>query len=650
MADSFQLKALITGVDKLSPALKGIQKNIRSVQRQLSGLADGAVPFAAGFAASLALPIKLAMDFESAMADVKKVVDFDTPKQFQEMSDDVLGLSKRLPMAATDIAKIFAAGGQSGIARAELAAFAEDAIKMGVAFDMTADEAGQMMAQWRTAFRMGQDQVGDLADQINYLGNTGPANAKKISDIVTRIGSLGEVAGVIPSDIAAIGATIAGVGKEADVTSTGLKNFFLTLTAGKSVSGTQLKAYKFLKIDPAQLAKDMQKDSKTAILRVLKALKNVDKSKQSAVLSSLFGRESIDSISVLLNNIEQLEDNLGKVGDREKYLGSMAKEYSSRASTTANNLVLMTNNLKAMGITIGAILLPPLNDLLMQISPLIDHVTLFAKENPAMVQGLLAGAGALVALKLAAYGANTALSLIGNTAKMSPLGIFLRVATFGIAYLAANWDKYGPIIQAHMGEIKAVAALLTSYMLVFQWRWLKAAAVAGNAGPFMRGLGALKLLTGGVFGARTAFKLLWGVLRMNPLGILLTAIMLVIENWDEMTKGFDTAMAALREFLGLSKSAEKITADLNAGVAPQDALPAYTTGKLGQQGKPYTYGSSYQPGALAKNYNGGSTAAPVSGEMVVRFENAPQNLRVDEGKTSPGWSMSPDVGYSRYAK
>lgn len=31
---------------------------------------------------------------------------------------------------------------------------------------------------------------GVLADKINYLGNTGPANAKKISDIVTRIGPL----------------------------------------------------------------------------------------------------------------------------------------------------------------------------------------------------------------------------------------------------------------------------------------------------------------------------------------------------------------------------------------------------------------------------------------------------------------------------
>ncbi|SUI45945.1 transglycosylase [Salmonella enterica subsp. indica] len=52
--------------------------------------------------------------------------------------------------------------------------FANDAVKMGVAFDTTAEESGQMMAQWRTAFKLTQEDVVVLADKINYLGNTGP--------------------------------------------------------------------------------------------------------------------------------------------------------------------------------------------------------------------------------------------------------------------------------------------------------------------------------------------------------------------------------------------------------------------------------------------------------------------------------------------
>lgn len=107
----FELKALITGVDKLSPALSSMQKKIKGFQKGLksSGMADFSVGDLIGggaFAAPFIAGAKAAIDFESEMADVRKVVDFDTPKQFAEMSEDILKMSDRLPMAANDIAKL----------------------------------------------------------------------------------------------------------------------------------------------------------------------------------------------------------------------------------------------------------------------------------------------------------------------------------------------------------------------------------------------------------------------------------------------------------------------------------------------------------------------------------------------------------------
>ena len=122
-----------------------------------------------------------AIQFESAMADVRKTVDFDTPQQFKQMSSDILELSTRLPMTANGLAAIVAAGGQSGIARDELTSFAESAAKMGIAFDISADQAGEMMAKWRTAFGMNQKEVITLADQVNYLSNVTAASSNDIS-------------------------------------------------------------------------------------------------------------------------------------------------------------------------------------------------------------------------------------------------------------------------------------------------------------------------------------------------------------------------------------------------------------------------------------------------------------------------------------
>ncbi|WP_197899892.1 phage tail tape measure protein, partial [Salmonella enterica] len=221
MADSFQLKAIITAVDQLSGPLKWMQRELKGFQKEMAGLVIGAAAAGTAVLGALALPVNAAIGFESKMADIRKVVDgLDDKKAFAQMSDDILTLSTQLPMAAEGIAEIVAAGGQAGIARGDLMQFANDAVKMGVAFDTTAEESGQMMAQWRTAFRLTQEDVVVLADKINYLGNTGPANAKKISDIVTRIGPLGGVAGVASGEIAAMGATIAGMGVESEIAST----------------------------------------------------------------------------------------------------------------------------------------------------------------------------------------------------------------------------------------------------------------------------------------------------------------------------------------------------------------------------------------------------------------------------------------------
>ncbi|SUH36871.1 transglycosylase [Salmonella enterica subsp. enterica] len=213
MADSFQLKAIITAVDQLSGPLKGMQRELKGFQKEMAGLAIGAAAAGTAVLGALALPVNAAIGFESKMADIRKVVDgLDDKKAFAQMSDDILTLSTQLPMAAEGIAEIVAAGGQAGIARGDLMQFANDAVKMGVAFDTTAEESGQMMAQWRTAFKLTQEEVVVLADKINYLGNTGPANAKKISDIVTRIGPLGGVAGVASGEIAAMAPPLPGWG------------------------------------------------------------------------------------------------------------------------------------------------------------------------------------------------------------------------------------------------------------------------------------------------------------------------------------------------------------------------------------------------------------------------------------------------------
>lgn len=394
---------LTTQLEKAEKAQKKLAKatNLQSKVNNMRTSARGDLMDAAGTAAMIGAPAVAAMKFESSMSDVKKVVDFDAPDQFKDMGKDILNLSKRIPLAADGLAQIVAAGGQSKIARNELVGFAEDAGKMGVAFDIAADEAGTTMAQWRQAFKMNQDQVKVLADQINYLGNTAGAKANKITEVVKRIGPLGAVGGAAASQIAALGATMVAAGVGEEMAATGIKNMILSMTAGQAATKDQQEAFKALGMDAQKMATMMQQDAQGAITQLFQALQKLPKEKQAAVLSELFGKESIGAIAPLLTNLDGLQKNFSNVADKTKYAGSMQKEFEERSRTTENGLQLLRNRMTALAITAGSVLLPPINTLSGGLGKAADRVAAFSEKHPTLTKLLVIGAASVLGFSVA---------------------------------------------------------------------------------------------------------------------------------------------------------------------------------------------------------------------------------------------------------
>ncbi len=768
VADKFQLKALITGVDKLSPVLSGVRKNAAVLRKQLNSSGLGKITFGealqgGAIAAPFVMGVKAAIGFESAMADVKKVVNFESPAQFKAMSDDVLNLSERLPMAAEGIAQIVAAGGQSGIAREELNQFAEDAVKMGVAFDQTAAESGEMMAKWRTAFRMSQTDVVALADRINYLGNTGPANTKQISAIITEVGALGEVAGLSSAQVAAIGATMAGVGVKQDVAATGIKNFMLAMTKGSAATKSQAEAFKSLRLDSKQVAEAMQKDSQGTMLDLLKRISQVDAAKRPALLTNLFGSESVAAITPLVTNLQLLSGNLAKVGDATAYAGSMEAEYKSRSETTANAMQLLQNRITRLGITVGSMLLPPLNDFMATVGPIISSVTSLAGAHPWLIKGLLGAAVGFTVLRLATAGATAALALMNGVASMSPVGMIVRGIAIAAGILIANWSTVAPYFQAVWDKIKAPAMAV--------WEWMKTAFAWSPLGQIVANWGPLTQFFGALWGLVKALSVpflgfLKTVFAWSPLGLIvanwgpLTAFFgalwegvkalsapfldflktvfdwsplgLIVKHWEPITGFFRDLWGKLRpivepmmKFLGFDGTSSgdgvisAATAKVNAWTeqqqarnaagepvpgalvkpmvqpvqlmpeatsvanllrapgqaAAQVALPlsaaqmaqhaqeslakgltpgeAQKRAEMGLLPRPGQTGlSAPAPGALAASRGSlvqqaaQASKAQLEGQMVVRFDNAPPGMRVEQADTNqPGLQVSPQVGY-----
>ena len=459
--------------------------------------------FAGAIAAPLIEATHEAIKFESVMADVRKVVDFDTPEQFKAMSGDILKLSTELPMAAEGIAKIVAAGGQSGITREDLLAFAESATKMGIAFDITADQAGDMMAKWRTAFKMNQEEVVALADKVNYLGNTTAASAPLISDVVTRIGPLGEVGGVASGEIAALGASMVGVGIPSEVAATGIKNLILGMAAGEGATKSQAAAFAALGMSAEDVAKRMQVDAKGAIIDVMKALQELNADKRAATLQDLFGKESIGAIAPLLGNLENLQENFDKVADAAQYAGSMEQEYAARSQTTENQIQLAKNTLDAVAVTIGNALLPAVGQVFASIAPVLTSIAEWASRNEELVviiAGVAAGIAALIVaiagMTLIVQGAALAYASFQLAAEfVKGLELATRIAT------AAQWawniamsaNPLGMIVIAIAAVVGAIYLLYTHFDGVREyadkaWEGIKAAWA--SVGEFFTQLGA----------------------------------------------------------------------------------------------------------------------------------------------------------------
>lgn len=636
MADSFQLKAIITAVDQLTGPMKGMQRELKGFQKEMGSLALGAVAAGTAILGALALPVNAAIGFESKMADIRKVVDgLDDKKAFAQMSDDILTLSTQLPMAAEGIAEIVAAGGQAGIARSDLMQFANDAVKMGVAFDTTAEDSGQMMAQWRTAFKLTQDDVVVLADKINYLGNTGPANAKKISDIVTRIGPLGGVAGVASGEIAAMGATIAGMGVESEIASTGIKNFMLSLTAGNSATKAQKQALSFLKLNPKQLAEDMQKDSRGAMLKVLDSLAKVPKAKQAAVMNALFGKESLSAIAPLLTNLDLLRTNFNRVADAQEYGGSMQKEYASRAATTENQLVLLKNSVNAISVTLGDTFLPAVNEAAKAVMPYLEQLRTFVRANPELVQSAAKFGAALLGVGISIGVLSRAIKILNTVINLSPAKVAIAALAAGAMLIIQNWDDVAPVIKAAWVEVDKVAQAFGGWETVL-----------GGVGLYMTGAFTVKTL-GTLRTALTLATQLSGVLgKIATLGATTVQIAVAIYMFEQLKEIADAA----KEADHTDSFWQSLKNRWNSGgwynnkqqVQQREMLTGQTTRD----------NFSLNPPFLGQGPVLDRAAAPAAqrSELKVTFDNAPPGMRVlDIPKAgNPLMDVTHDVGYSPF--
>lgn len=514
-------------IEQLGEASERVAKRMEigaTMQRQ--ALRIGAV------AASMSLAVGPAVQFESAMADVKKVVNFESPAQFQQMGDDILALSRRIPMAATGLADITAAAGQAGIARVELLRFTEDAAKMGVAFDLSGKEAGGAMTGLRTIFKLSQDGVIELGDAINHLSNNMDARAADILNLENRAGSMGKLFGLTGQQVGALGATFLALKTPPEVAATGINALLGKLATATTQPKEFQAALRGIGLDAADLKDAIGRDAQGALLGFLKAVDGADD--KMTVLAQLFGQEYADDMAKLVGGLDTYQKALGLVGDKSKYAGSMQREFAERADTTGNGFTLMNNSVGAAATKIGDALLPILERGAKVIGVMADGVAYLAGELPWLVQVVAVAGGAWAAyttFTTAASWASTFFAgglpavigrLTGMTAAAAASGAANTVASAGL------WAQARAAAAASLGWLRVGASIAIAQAPLVGGALISGiTAVGGTLMSLART--AIPLVIGGI-------RALTVAVMTNPIGLIIGGIALaaglLISNWD----------------------------------------------------------------------------------------------------------------------
>ena len=517
-----------------------------------SNLASSTAQLAA-FGIPVAASVKAAMDFESAMAEVGKTVEFTAGNSLPKLGEELKQLSLQIPLSANELAAIAASGGQLGVADKDLIGFTTTVAKMGVAFDMSADQAGDAMAKLSNVMQIPIKEIDRIGDMINTISNNSPAKAREMVAALSQVGSSVKSAGYSEQFSVGLTGALIAQGREASVTANAIESMITTFSTLDMATKRQIVGFNKLGINHNEFATKFKKDGQAATQEFFDLVNKLPTEERTGVVSSIIGLNYSGDILSVANNTELLGKNIELLGTNAdgtgKYLGSMNKEFDSISSTKANEVQLFKNNFNVLAITLGDALLPALSDAITAITPLIQSFASWAKQNPELIASTVKIVGGLLLAKVAFWGVSFAvLSVIRPIASLVTTFNRLRA---GITVLRnmAILGQLSPILMKLGGALRFVGGVLraiglaamanplfiaigllavAAYLIYRNWAPIKAFFIGlwnGLKSAVTRGVGAIKGSLG----------------RFNPLPIFSRA-------WASVTTYFGALPARFRQF------------------------------------------------------------------------------------------------------
>lgn len=504
----------------------GIKMQALGTKMQNAGKSISAVgmgittKFALPLAAGIGLSVKAASDFESAFAGVKKTVDEvvdrngEVTYSYDKLAAGIRQMSKEMPASTTEISAVAEAAGQLGIQTPAVLSFTKTMVNLGVATNMSSEEAATALARFANIVQMKQSDFDRLGATIVSLGNNFATTEKEITDMGLRLAGQGKQVNMSEADIMGLAAAMSSVGIEAEAGGTAMSMVMKKINNAVYSGKGSLKGFADLAgMSAKQFQKAWKNDAAGALDDVVHGLqKNSEEGKNlTAVLNDLGikGIRESDTMLRLSGNADILTDALANSKNAWKENSALTDEAAKRYETFESQLKIFKNQITDVAIDLGGPFMKALNAGLQASKPFLNSIKdmskAFADASPETQKLVLKLAAAALAFGPVTIGIGKFVSAGGTLIKAT--GFMVQgLGNFAVkAKLAKTGTDALAIGTVNAGKGAKVASVATRGF------GASLGATLVTMGPWVLAIGAIGLAAYGlykVFGDNNARK--WG--------------------------------------------------------------------------------------------------------------------------------------------
>ncbi|RRQ22908.1 phage tail tape measure protein [Thiohalobacter thiocyanaticus] len=349
------------GTRRITSATERLERNVSRTLgplRAMTGLLAGI-----GVSVGLGSIIREFAAFEQGLIGIGKTADL-TGRDLEEMGNRVQEIARRVPVATTELLSIGQAAGQLGVKGVDnIARFTETVGKLGLASDLSGEQAATSLARILTVTGTAVSDVDRLGSTVVQLGNNFAATESEIASAATRIAQSTAQFQTTASEVAGIGAALRAVGVEAEAGGTVIGRAFQSINDAVRQGGQELDQFQKITGLTSDQLQDLFTESPTqAFQAFVEGLGRIQESggDVTSALSSvgLEGVRVVQVLGTLATRSDVLFEALQKANEEWERNTALNEEAEKAASALNAQLDLLGNAASEAATAFGTMIEP----------------------------------------------------------------------------------------------------------------------------------------------------------------------------------------------------------------------------------------------------------------------------------------------------